>query len=512
MKINDNNHVRTEAERIMADDIRILGHGAGLWDRLMDPEEIVCSQPEELYRPPPYLSRTASDAEVKEIRELLHFLWEINEQHVGEKAFTVGVYYGITGESDWLQEAFRLWSDSYFRKRADPARLNPQVQNDPFLLFAKVVGEYENFLGKLGRLPHSVNFQFLNLTALYVPWLLYQILWRGLAWVEGIGTKHECVFFADCSPSNPAQAASIVHECLTTRDWMDAHLPSVLSGVRQSGPFHRLTALTTRSDGSLRTGLTNMAADLQEMRPLLAPRYKVRKTVVSLGEGLAACWCWSSRSGVADIVVKDSVEAAVRAAELGRASLIVGVRRDGLLSEYSRPWETSGDLPAEEGVSPLALNYHVLSCFHELFLSHYDQVDFSRIRGRTGIPDRASPDKEGGICPSGPGDQELEALAVSCHDLEAREGASEEAAPGLGLKRRPLRALRSPRAFKLLRESFGCEVTQGKGSEVTIYRSGGHKFILGHHGQCVTVGPLLLQRLLQRLGITTEEWLDAVYG
>ena len=47
---------------------------------------------------------------------------------------------------------------------------------------------------------------------------------------------------------------------------------------------------------------------------------------------------------------------------------------------------------------------------------------------------------------------------------------------------------------------------------MTVYRPGGRKFVLGHHKQCVTVNPLVLQRLLSRVGITPEEWFKMVYG
>jgi hypothetical protein len=71
--------------------------------------------------------------------------------------------------------------------------------------------------------------------------------------------------------------------------------------------------------------------------------------------------------------------------------------------------------------------------------------------------------------------------------------------------------LRARRLINFLR-GLGCEVQQGKGSEVTVYREGGRKFVLGHHGQNPEVRWPVVKRLLGRVGIRPEEWWAAVYG
>jgi len=55
-------------------------------------------------------------------------------------------------------------------------------------------------------------------------------------------------------------------------------------------------------------------------------------------------------------------------------------------------------------------------------------------------------------------------------------------------------------------------VRPGKGSEVTVFRAGGRKFALGHHGQNPEVRWPLVKRLLARVGVGAEEWCRAVYG
>jgi hypothetical protein len=165
-----------------------------------------------------------------------------------------------------------------------------------------------------------------------------------------------------------------------------------------------------------------------------------------------------------------------------------------------RPWEA----PPLAGADALAGNAYVLELLHERLLRSYDRIDFDRIR--RGL--RKAPQAE---------DLEDEAVALSCQDL----AGSEAAAPGGGAdapaEARPSapRRVRPPlRAARLLGvlERLGCEVRQGKGSEVTVFRAGGRQFTLGHHGQNPEVRWPVVKRLLSRVGVAPGEWSRAVYG
>jgi len=62
--------------------------------------------------------------------------------------------------------------------------------------------------------------------------------------------------------------------------------------------------------------------------------------------------------------------------------------------------------------------------------------------------------------------------------------------------------------FKLL-ERCGVSIEQGKGSEIKLLRAGGHTFrIRNHYGNNPTIPSLLTIKILRRLGITRDEWLD----
>ena len=98
------------------------------------PGELVQPHPPEQFRPPPFLSRTATMGEAEELTRLLAELWEVNEQHIGEPVLKVVAYYAVTGLGRDLSERFRAWSDRYFRRRVVHQLL--QVQPHPQFVLA----------------------------------------------------------------------------------------------------------------------------------------------------------------------------------------------------------------------------------------------------------------------------------------------------------------------------------------------------------------------------------------
>ena len=126
------------------------------------------------------MRKTASPELATELDDILRALWEINEQHQGQKTMEVEVFYMVTGEYRTLAERARAWCRADFERRADPSRLSPQVGNDPFELYLKMLAEYEAIFGKLASRDGSLNYVFLNLSRHYSCWFLYDRLWRDL--------------------------------------------------------------------------------------------------------------------------------------------------------------------------------------------------------------------------------------------------------------------------------------------------------------------------------------------
>lgn len=486
-----------EADRIARDDVKVPSP----WTLIPRDEEIR-PQPAAAYRPPPFLARTASPAQVEELTALLSRLREVNDEHAGEKTLEAQVYYAVTGLGRDLKEGFRRWCEEYFLARADPRHLNPQVRNDPFLLFEKRVGEMDDLLGGLSRREHTLNSMFLNLSLEFVPWLLYDRLWKGLVEFTPMGSDRvECRTVPPYRPVTPEILAAMA-AWVDERGWYDDHLARCLRRLAGAVDPRHLAGIAPRPDERLRAELAAMARDIQEMRPLLVCGYKSRKTALALGVGLWASWAWCGRHGIANLSVGGDEATVVRLAETNRTARFVGVDADGLLFDSRTPWLTAADAKTPPGgPRPLALNHHVLGRFHERLFTFYDRIDLRRVR-REGLvqTENGCPDEEAVVA----------ALAASCRDLaEQEEPAPEGAETAQSGPSGRIRPLRSTRLLALLADRFGCEVRQGKGSEVTVYREGGRKFTLGHHGRCVEVRAAVLRRLLRRVGISPADWLHA---
>src|SRR5262249_50184608 len=156
-----------------------------------------------------------------------------------------------TGEHLDLEERFRLWSDAYFRRRADPARLSPQVDNDPFLLATKLLEEAYRILGPFAEREHTINTMYLNMPLMYVGWLLYRRLWEGL--VKPVG---EDLWFRHrrARPDIPAKMAAL----LCQGGWLDNCLAPFLRRLRALVSPARLGQLTQVPVGALRARLREL--------------------------------------------------------------------------------------------------------------------------------------------------------------------------------------------------------------------------------------------------------------
>ena len=66
---------------------------------------------------------------------------------------------------------------------------------------------------------------------------------------------------------------------------------------------------------------------------------------------------------------------------------------------------------------------------------------------------------------------------------------------------------------KVLEEKLGCEVKEGKeggkGSEITVFRPGGKKVILGHHKRNPNLSTAAIKRIQKRLKISDRELVEA---
>jgi hypothetical protein len=484
-----------EAERVQKADERL---GATLTPRVGDR---IRSVSREEYRLPAFIGKIAESEDVVELTSIVDELWSVNEEHVGERILEVEAYFALTGQRHELTERLISWCRRVFEKRSDPALYNPKDQGDPFLKFERLLQEFSNILGRLSDMDGTIHYVFIYECYTNVVWLLFDRTWAKHLQEDSDETLR--LNWNPCHPDIPVKCTKY----LTFFNLLEDSLPAFLRIVCRGGDRDRLCEIAKASDNALRSRLSEIVADIQEMRPFLVRGFKSEKTAIESINGMALAWEWSLRFGIALLFAGNTTEDILETVSSGQAKLTVTVGRDGILLDSSKPWSTTETFSAQERDRWLPENVLVMELFHKKLFDLWDRIDFEGIRRRAQATE---------------GTEELsdEAIALSCQDLAAAdqqddlpvllaETASKRDSLPSGRRILPLRL---QRLLNLLKTRLNCEVRQGKGSEVTVYRPGGRIFVLGRHARNDEVHSVLVKQLLHRVGIGQGEWLRAVSG
>jgi hypothetical protein len=162
----------------------------------------------------------------------------------------------------------------------------------------------------------------------------------------------------------------------------------------------------------------------------------------------------------------------------------------------------------------------IVTALHKALFAIYEKVDTEAILAKYKLKARTEKDSEpsdeefAALCQSvaiadqnNSPEQQVEALADYLSLTE--EGADDEQSLPTTLGISKLQALRLSSFLRILQKNLGCEVRKGKGSEVVIFREGGHHFRLGHHKGNPMVPTHLIRNILKHIGIGFDEWLNA---
>jgi hypothetical protein len=170
---------------------------------------------------------------------------------------------------------------------------------------------------------------------------------------------------------------------------------------------------------------------------------------------------------------------------------------DGLLSDYALPWVDTDSLIEDQQLM-LAANLRIVESIHAKLFALYEKVDVEAISRRFLTRNSENPSSED------PNEEEFAAICQSIAEpiknIDSRGVVTQGA----------VKAVRVQRLLNLLGEKLGCEVRQGKGSEIVIFRSGGHHFRLGHHKRNSYVTTAVIKNLLKHVGIRIDEWITAI--
>jgi len=318
------------------------------------PDMRVEPQPDELYRTPDWLRKTATATQVSELTDLLDELRALNQEFSGELVTEVAVYFTATRLDVDLTNRFQRWCDGYVRQRADPANLNPRVGPHPFCLHRKVYGEVVKILSPIANLKHTLNIRVLAEPIRFADWLLYDLLWKGDLRLEGDGW---CSFPANL-PGGRATGELLIDYAIE-RDFLVDGMQSFLASVKTWSAERGQHA--TRSETELHSGLVSLATDIQVMRPLLVRNFNSTKTILRLADELWVAWDWQVRNGIGYIITGRSETELLTFLATRQVRKYYVVRHDGLLAYGETAWRTSDGLT--EG-DPLVANFSLSRIIH----------------------------------------------------------------------------------------------------------------------------------------------------
>jgi hypothetical protein len=439
------------------------------------------------YRPPYFLKQTATQQEFTEFCEILEELWTLNNEFAGERTLEVEAYLAVTGECEVLSEMARYWCQSYFDHRKD--KCNNRDNGDPLNKFIRLSNEYETLLGHFERRDKSINYVILGNCIPFIRWLL------GRDALESLNK--------DTSPTAQSQHDKL-HAFLTEYGTLQDHISSFINIICYCADPSQLAAISNESEACLKGKLSALADNVQQMRPFLIRGFDFGNTIVELGDRLFVAWDWST-NGMAQILSSPDKDILIEHYTASHKVYIpIRIRHDGLLCDGYKPWMTVATMPSIPGVNAFAVNLYLFELLHDKLFSCYDKIDFPRIRSRA----KGSTEEEMA--------QDDELFAESCQQLAATVVESkepdivEDSSPKVSY--RVLRSLRMMQLLGFLENRFNCEVQYGKGSEITVFRTGGKKAVLSHHKRNDAIHPNRIRMLLSRLGIPIREWIEAVYA
>lgn len=419
---------------------------------------------------------------------LVESICAIHNEVVGMRVSRAGAVYSGDERLNVIHARLRAWADAYIEKRL---LRTAHRQGGPVKQYQFIYAEFLPHLDTIAFRVGSANRWLMSELADYFPTQLFERTCASM--MEYRFDEKQLIPQYRANTTDPLLNQYLLSQ-VNLYQWQ--HLDDTLNVCQLLA--RKLNVNCELKSEEIRERIRSLVSDIQEMRPFLRTSFKPENLVVEIAEGVFISFHWAVGRGVGFIPIAPTRSEMMIHHRQNTSALSLLIGYDGLLSNFATPWIGVEDSLGKEP-DALAINLRILEVLHAHLFALYEKVDVAAILARLRKRLNTSSASEA------PTEEEF---AATCTVLaESASGADE---PKAGAFVSSMRAVRVQRLFAILRNKLNCEVRQGKGSEMVIYREGGHHFRLGQHKGNNHVPIAVIKNILRHVGIDFAEWLDAI--
>ncbi|MBK7841700.1 MAG: hypothetical protein IPJ49_29250 [Candidatus Obscuribacter sp.] len=429
-----------------------------------------------------------SDDLFNELDKLVTQVQSISNEYVGSKQSMAEVLLSNDSRVKDIVNQFQDWADTAIGYRL--SRSNHRDKT-PKKVIDRIIVDLVKPLETIAFKPKTANNCFMADLCDYIPWKTMKLNFNELLKPKfDPKTIHTVIYSVAEDPEDQyyLQGLSSLYK------WHQAeHLPFLLNKVKATLTNEDFN----KPEAELYSILESLVSDIEEMRPFLLHNFKSENICIEIAPQVVLSFFFAIGHGSGLIIGAPDPKTLLADVHNRKAKLSFSLQADGALNLTHLPWITSKQITHQDK-DTLRANVKIVSALHATLFALFEKIDVRGIAQKYKLKSQTQSDLE-------PTDEEFAALVQSISQSESERSDEQKtqdleqylplqapstqqettSEPNQPEPETPtfgkLQTLRLSSVLRILQQNLNCEVRQGKGSEIVIYRQGGHHFRLGHH-------------------------------
>lgn len=481
-------------------------------------DEILEEQTQPMLSP---FKNILSDDLFNELDKLVTQVQSISNEYIGSKQSMAEVLLSNDSRVKDIVNQFQGWADAAIGYRL--SRSNHRDKT-PKKVIDKIIIDLVKPLETIAFKTKTANNCFMADLCDYIPWKTMKLNFNELLKPKfDPKTMHTVIHSVADDPEDQyyLQGLSSLYK------WHQAeHLPFLLNKVKATLTNEEFN----KPEAELHSILESLVSDIEEMRPFLLHNFKSENICIEIAPQVVLSFFFAIGHGSGLIIGAPDPKTLLADVHNRKAKLSFSLQADGSINLTHLPWLTSKQITHQDK-DTLRANVKIVSALHATLFALFEKIDVKALAQKYKLKSQTQSNLE-------PTDEEFAALVQSISQSELERSDEQKAqdleqylplqAPSTQqqtssepIQPEPdpetptfskLQTLRLSSVLRILQQNLNCEVRQGKGSEIVIYRQGGHHFRLGHHKRNPLVHAPILKNILKHVGIELHEWFNAAAG